>query len=110
VSAELLDELREATGHWNDALAARDSTAVWRAGNEMMLAASRLLAGCDGLRDERDAAIRRAEELSAALREVVDHDPGLGWDGWRETGVLRDIARAALRSQESQKPPETEDR
>ena len=54
---------------------------------------------------ERDAAIRRAQHLDAALERVVAL-----FDGsytYAESGAALEQAKQALRSQESQKPPET---
>jgi len=58
------------------------------------------------LLDERDAAIRRAEGLEAAAHAAI-----AAWDDkWIGCSEMREpieSLRAALRSQESQKPPET---
>jgi len=66
------------------------------------------------LLDERDAAIRHAEELEAALRRLASWDEMAGNGDpaefptfYRQEIAARiNTARAALRSQESQKPPE----
>jgi hypothetical protein len=70
----------------------------------------RLFATLDAARDERDAAIRRAERLEGvetAASILVSSADRLAYEHKEWLMSVLDDLRAALRSQESQKPPET---
>jgi len=75
----------------------------------------RLVQTINRVRDERDAAIRRAEELEAVVAAARDVDNLAPVDDVMDRGNWMPDAvtamaelRAAFRSRESQKPPETE--